>query len=84
MAIADKGRTCCRWVEAAGGVVRLAGRSPQGVEVSPTVSYAGEGLQALCAGRVLGQAYDVFLQVPQPLSLHIHVVQCATCLISWI
>lgn len=34
-----------------------------GVEVSPTVSYAGEGLQDLCAERVLRQAYDVFLQV---------------------
>ena len=59
-----------RWVQGAGGVIKLEGRNPQGLEVSPTVSYAGEELQALCAGRTLAQAYDVFLQVswaPPPL-----------------
>ena len=59
-----------RWVQAAGGLVKLDGRHAQGVEVSPTVSYAGEGLQALCSGRTLHQAYDVFLQVPHCPALH--------------
>jgi hypothetical protein len=37
------------WVRAAGGRVVRAG-GPGGVEVSPLASYAGEGLEALCAG----------------------------------
>lgn len=50
-------------MEAAGGAVKLEDRKAEGVEVSPSVSYAGEGLHDLCMGRTLGQAYDVFLQV---------------------
>lgn len=34
-----------------------------GLEVSPTVSYAGEGLEQLCAGRTFQQPYDEELQV---------------------
>lgn len=41
-----------RWVEAAGGVVRDAsGSGAGGVEVSPLLSYAGEGLEGIVAGR---------------------------------
>ena len=51
-----------RWVEAAGGRVRL-GKGGEGVEVSPRVSYSGEGLAPLCRGRTLRAAHDPFLQV---------------------
>lgn len=46
-----------RWVRAAGGAV-----SSQGVEVSPLVSYAGEGLGALCSGREFMELWDDRLQ----------------------
>ncbi len=35
------------WVKAAGGTVGSA----EGVEVAPSVSYAGEGLEAACSGK---------------------------------
>ncbi|KAK9843554.1 hypothetical protein WJX81_008640 [Elliptochloris bilobata] len=54
-----------RWVEAAGGRVRL-GKGGEGVEVSPRVSYSGEGLAPLCRGRTLLSAYDAFLQGEVP------------------
>jgi UDP-N-acetylglucosamine/UDP-N-acetylgalactosamine diphosphorylase len=38
------------WVEAAGGKVPGGG-----LEVSADLSYAGEGLSALCKGRVFGE-----------------------------
>jgi UDP-N-acetylglucosamine/UDP-N-acetylgalactosamine diphosphorylase len=47
-----------KWIEAAGGRVEAKG---PGVEVSPLVSYAGEGLNGL-ADRAFRDAYDVHLQ----------------------
>jgi UDP-N-acetylglucosamine pyrophosphorylase len=41
-----------RWVAAAGGSLAEA---VQGVEVPPLLSYAGEGLQQLVGGKVVGQ-----------------------------
>ena len=46
----------------AGGRVRLP-KGCEGLEISPRVSYSGEGLRALCRGRTFRQAHDVFLQV---------------------
>jgi hypothetical protein len=36
--------------------------SDQGVEVSPLVSYAGEGLQGVCEGVSFAEPYDNTLQ----------------------
>ena len=52
----------CRWVSRAGGRVRLP-KGCEGLEVSPTVSYSGEGLTSICRGRTFRQPHDVFLQV---------------------
>ncbi|GAB4820374.1 hypothetical protein N2152v2_007420 [Parachlorella kessleri] len=46
------------WVEAAGGSVEC----PEGVEVSPLVSYAGEGLEGLCSGKTFREQFSVHLQ----------------------
>jgi hypothetical protein len=54
-----KGAVLRRWVFAAGGNVDAA----EGVEVSPTVSYAGEGLFEICRGRRFAQPHDAALQV---------------------
>lgn len=54
-----------RWVEAAGARVRLD-KECEGVEVSPRVSYSGEGLAPLCRGRTLRAAHDPFLQARLP------------------
>ena len=51
-----------RWVKQAGGRLDLPDDEP-GVEVSPLVSYAGEGLEPLCNQRTFRQAFDIFLQV---------------------
>ena len=48
----------CRWVEAAGGRVTCS----EGVEVSPLVSVAGEGLEAVVAGQEFASTYNVHLQ----------------------
>ena len=56
----------CRWVEAAGGHVTTS----QGIEVSPLVSYGGEGLQQLCEGQTLSASFDSKLQVS---------LQCMRC-----
>ncbi len=46
-----------QWVKAAGGVVEVA----EGVEVSPLVSYAGEGLVDVCAGVTFAESGDALL-----------------------
>ncbi len=50
-----------QWVQSAGGA--LSDPDQGAVEVSPLVSYAGEGLEPLVAGRVFEEAYDLDLQV---------------------
>lgn len=45
------------WVQRAGGVVECA----EGVEVSPLLSYAGEGLEGACAGVTFTAAGDARL-----------------------
>ena len=47
-----------RWVEAAGGCVAC----PAGVEVSPLLSCAGEGLEGLVAGRTYASEWADELQ----------------------
>ncbi len=37
--------------------------SPAGIEVSPLVSYAGEGLESVSAGKTFRETYDVYMQV---------------------
>jgi len=48
-----------RWVKEAGGSVS----SPEGIEVSPLVSYGGEGLDQLCKGKTFQSSLDGALQV---------------------
>ena len=61
----------CRLVSRAGGRLRLP-KGCEGLEVSPTVSYSGEGLRAICRGRTFRQAHDVFLQVCPHLATLMH------------
>ncbi|GFR44147.1 hypothetical protein Agub_g5314 [Astrephomene gubernaculifera] len=49
------------WVRAAGGVVTCG----EGLEVSPLVSYGGEGLEGLVAGKTYGDAFVPELQGQQ-------------------
>ena len=49
-------------VQGGRGRVRLP-KGCEGLEVSPTVSYSGEGLTSICRGRTFRQPHDVFLQV---------------------
>ena len=73
-----------RWVFAAGGNVD----AEEGVEVSPTVSYAGEGLFNICRGRRFAQPHDAALQVRHnaiatsgaPRTSH-HIWHMADCII---
>ena len=49
----------CRWVLDAGGSVT----APEGIEVSPLISYGGEDLAELCSGKTFKQCLDNSLQV---------------------
>jgi hypothetical protein len=54
-------RLHARWVQAAGA--RLGGAAADaGLEVSPLVSYAGEGLEGRCAGAVLEELHPSALR----------------------
>lgn len=55
----DEAFGMCRWVEEAGGSVS----TPEGIEVSPLVSYGGEGLDQLCKGKTFQSSLDGALQV---------------------
>ena len=67
----------CRLVSRAGGRIRLP-KGCEGLEVSPTTSYSGEGLRTLCRGRTFRQAHDVFLQVCR------HALACSShAIFSW-
>lgn len=59
----------CRWVAKSGGRLRLP-KECDGIEVSPTVSYSGEGLRPVCRGRTFRQQHDMFLQV---------LFRCSSC-----
>ena len=53
-------RCPCRWVTEAGGVLS---EEDLVLEVSPLVSYEGEGLRALVEGQTFEESYDYVLQV---------------------
>ena len=53
---------CCRWVKAAGGAGPVLEAEEQGIEVSPLVSYAGEGLEGICKGQTFNEMLDARLQ----------------------
>ena len=48
--------------------------APEGIEVSPLVSYGGEGLAELCSGKTFQQCLDSSLQV-----CHIHDFFAQAC-----
>jgi len=58
------------WIEAAGGVVKISKGSPDGLEVSPLLSYGGEGLDHLCYRKTFRSAYDVMLQGLAPMHIY--------------
>ena len=62
-----------RWVQEAGGSVN----NPEGIEVSPRVSYGGESLVQLCKGKTFQSNLDSALQVKcwYPVWLY-HHIQC--------
>jgi hypothetical protein len=60
------------WVQSAGG--DLEDEEEGVVEVSPLVSYAGEGLEPLVQGKVFADAYDLSLQVCTCAHTHIHTL----------
>lgn len=37
--------------------------APEGIEVSPLISYGGEGLDELCGSKTFQQCFDSSLQV---------------------
>jgi UDP-N-acetylglucosamine/UDP-N-acetylgalactosamine diphosphorylase len=49
-----------QWVEAAGGTLASSeGFEEVGIEVAPAVSYGGEGLDTLCAGKQLQAGTEI-------------------------
>ena len=63
----------CRWVRAAGGILRVP-KGESGPEISSSLCYYGESLAPVADGRIFTSPYDDILQVTS--TPHEHCVHC--------